>query len=98
MIDYSKIISELGKELSEVRYRYSAEGFEPFYYEREIGEAIAAVNKCADSLKETQQRHYTQTLTRLSSFAKCFLTKQTRQRSIMEQGFTTRKVAQRFLR
>ena len=57
MIDYSKIISELVKELYEVRYRYSGEGFEPLYYEREIGEAIAAVNKCADSLKATQQRH-----------------------------------------
>lgn len=57
MIDYSKIVSELGKELSDVRYRYSGEGFEPLYYEREIGEAIAAVNKCADSLKATQQRH-----------------------------------------
>lgn len=57
MIDYSKIISELGKELSEVRYRYSTEGFEPLYYEREIGEAIKAINKCVDSLKETQNRH-----------------------------------------
>ena len=57
MIDYSKIVSELGKELSEVRYRYSGEGFEPLYYEREISEAIEAVNRCADSLKETQQRH-----------------------------------------
>ena len=57
MIDYSKIVSELGKELSEVMYRYSDQGFEPLYYEREIGQAIAAVNRCADSLKETQQRH-----------------------------------------
>lgn len=57
MIDYSKIVSELGKELSEVKYRYSSEGFEPLYYEREISEAIEAVNRCADSLKETQQRH-----------------------------------------
>lgn len=57
MIDYSKIVSELGKELSEVRYRYSSEGFEPLYYKREICEAIKAVNRCADSLKETQQRH-----------------------------------------
>ena len=48
MIDYSKIVSELGKELSEVRYRYSAEGFEPFYYEREIGEAIKAAQTHRD--------------------------------------------------
>ncbi len=57
MIDYTRIVSELGKELSEVYYRYSGEGFEPLYYEREISEAIAAVNKCADCLKELQQRH-----------------------------------------
>lgn len=44
MIDYSKIVSELEKELSEVMYRYSGQGFEPLYYEREIGQAIAAVN------------------------------------------------------
>ena len=57
MIDYSKIVSELGKELSEVGYRYSGEGVEPLYYEREISEAIEAVNRCADSLKGIQQRH-----------------------------------------
>ena len=57
MIDYSKIVSELEKELSEVMYRYSGQGFEPLYYEREIGQAIAAVNRCADSLKGIQQRH-----------------------------------------
>lgn len=45
MIDYSKIVSELEKELSEVMYRYSGQGFEPLYYEREIGQAIAAVNR-----------------------------------------------------
>lgn len=35
MIDYSKIVSELAKELYNVGYRYSGKGFEPLYYERD---------------------------------------------------------------
>ena len=49
MIDYDKIITELGEEISSCDYRYS--GMIPAYYQREIGEAIAALIKCRESLK-----------------------------------------------
>ena len=48
MIDYDKIITELGMEISECNYRYS--GMVPAYYQKEIEEAIVALIKCRESL------------------------------------------------
>lgn len=49
MIDYDKIITELGEEISECNYRYI--GMIPVYYQKKIEEAITALIKCRESLK-----------------------------------------------
>lgn len=49
MIDYGKIISQLGAEISECNYRYGE--MIPAYYEQEVCEAVDALIKCSDSLK-----------------------------------------------
>lgn len=49
MINYDKIITELGEEISESDYCYC--GMIPLYYQREIREAITALIKCREALK-----------------------------------------------
>ncbi len=52
MIDYDKIITELGEEISECDYRYC--GMVPAYYQRELERAVTALIKCRESLKGLQ--------------------------------------------
>lgn len=49
MVEYDKIITELGEEISACNYRYN--GMIPAYYQQELREAIIALIKCRDSLK-----------------------------------------------
>lgn len=48
MVDYDRIITDLGKEISECNYRYS--GMVPVYYQRELESAVSALIKCRESL------------------------------------------------
>lgn len=49
MVDYDKIITELGEEISACNYRYT--GMIPLYYQRELEKAITILFKCRESLK-----------------------------------------------
>lgn len=55
MIDYDRIINDLGRETKECNYRYG--GMHPLYYQEELRTAITALIKCRDSyagLKDPQ--------------------------------------------
>lgn len=53
MIDYDKIITELGEEIAACDYRYC--GMIPAYYQQELREAITALIKCRESLEGLQK-------------------------------------------
>lgn len=53
MIDYDKIISELGEEISACNYRYG--GVVPAYYQQELRKAITALIECRDSQQGLQK-------------------------------------------
>lgn len=54
MLDYDKIITELGEEISACNYRYN--GMIPVYYQQALRKAITALIKCRDNLNELHKQ------------------------------------------
>lgn len=54
MINYDEIINALEAEAAECNYRYN--GMVPVFYQRELGEAAAALIKCRECLQHLRQQ------------------------------------------